>query len=716
MPSRFRVPKLCCAGLIITLLAALTPSRAESAPPERTAVEHLRRCEDFEGTTIGDGGSQPATVTALRMIVAQPRERALSQLHELIRDASPAGRLYALCGLYKLDKAAFERALPPFLSDATPVGYNEAGCLTWPRPMKEAVRSSSRFALRLPLDGSMGREAWLKTQPWAKYVRPELDIVGGGWPHMLLPDEPGPATDETREDPAAAAAAANATDARAPIEGVLAEIPNTDGDKSLERLGDRLAAQGDVAWPAIKTLLKSNRRSPALVALAAIDRLGHAGLGRRGEEAAAALAPHLESRDSAVFCAAARALQELAPWNTAARPALRRVLARISEDLRQGLSEDHEIRLGDLVRWSTTADDLPILVTLIASESDEIAANAAERCGELGPIAGAARSTLLKTRGSWDRYRILRKIGLEPGCAEVAVCIEHLDSPKTPVVIGAIRVLETLGRRAPNSVVEAVAGVARKRSESPAIGAFAALARRTFTGETDGLARALIRAGMVDELAEHLTTTKLADPDDLATLRAALTGEIVRDRDTVVRALGKVGAPARALEPELSALKATVGLEGWTATALASALHAATGERAWPCEVAARLLETPHDIVKGLRALQRFGPIPACHVADVEAVIPRLRAWHCVEALKVLLPLGPSHFKITRRLVHKLVAGRYSTTAVSGLVTLARQGCAEALDELHALAEGPKDSFARYLAREAVKDLDAKAARTRESR
>jgi hypothetical protein len=80
--------------------AAVMPANSETT---------LRSIDSFAMGGVGVAGTMSAGERALRQIL---KERdALSRLEGMIPNATPAGKLYALLGLRKLDRAAYARAL-----------------------------------------------------------------------------------------------------------------------------------------------------------------------------------------------------------------------------------------------------------------------------------------------------------------------------------------------------------------------------------------------------------------------------------------------------------------------------------------------------------------------------------------------------------------------------------------------------------------------------
>ena len=96
---------------------AITPVDPNSA---------LQNAGSFAMGGIGIAGTMSAGERALRQILAQPD--AVSRLEGMFSNASSAGKLYALLGLRKLDRSAYERAVEKVRSIDGEVGTAH-GCI-----------------------------------------------------------------------------------------------------------------------------------------------------------------------------------------------------------------------------------------------------------------------------------------------------------------------------------------------------------------------------------------------------------------------------------------------------------------------------------------------------------------------------------------------------------------------------------------------------------
>jgi hypothetical protein len=142
------------------------------------AFATLAAAAQFEEPFIGIGASPSGLVAACRALSAEPG--ADSAFKALLGEATPAGQLYALCGLYFTDHAFFlEKAAA--CRNRTDSILMQSGCLGFGQPMSAIIENTSPKAIRLsgPDDSLIewGREHPEKNNP---------DIIGGGYPHTFL--------------------------------------------------------------------------------------------------------------------------------------------------------------------------------------------------------------------------------------------------------------------------------------------------------------------------------------------------------------------------------------------------------------------------------------------------------------------------------------------------------------------------------------------------
>ena len=148
------------------------------------AFEILLKTSGFSsGGTGASGSTIKPQIHAFKTIARQPD--AAIAFNDLLRRARPAGKAYALCGLYEVDRKAFEQISPGY-SRSTATLTEWSGCTGRTIALGEMVRDSTATAIRLEPGQSL--DEWFREHPDGG----TLDIVGGGYPAALanieLPD------------------------------------------------------------------------------------------------------------------------------------------------------------------------------------------------------------------------------------------------------------------------------------------------------------------------------------------------------------------------------------------------------------------------------------------------------------------------------------------------------------------------------------------------
>jgi hypothetical protein len=150
---------------------------AELPPEARAAYERLRSAERFVDSMVGYDGGLPQEAIDLRALVrADPRGAACARL---LDEATPAGKLLALCGLWRLDPARFEAGVASLRGDPTQVTVH-SGCEILREPLGDILERAN--AIRL-VDREQTIEEWTRAEGGRSA---HLDIAGGSYPRRLL--------------------------------------------------------------------------------------------------------------------------------------------------------------------------------------------------------------------------------------------------------------------------------------------------------------------------------------------------------------------------------------------------------------------------------------------------------------------------------------------------------------------------------------------------
>ncbi|KAA3604960.1 MAG: hypothetical protein DWQ01_20360 [Planctomycetota bacterium] len=178
---------------ILGLWLACSHSQPPCPPAEATApairpplsaqgqqdLDLLLSTPRFTDDAIGVGGETPEEVLAWRRLIRTPQAES-AFLYLLERGEAP-GQLFALCALYSLAPATFQRKLPEFRRRKDEVEF-QRGCVISRQAIGEIVDCGHPNAVRLQSPQQTIR-AWMEAHPELKSV--QYDIAGGAFPAVF---------------------------------------------------------------------------------------------------------------------------------------------------------------------------------------------------------------------------------------------------------------------------------------------------------------------------------------------------------------------------------------------------------------------------------------------------------------------------------------------------------------------------------------------------
>ena len=164
----------------LTIVGLVSLDQVPAASVEREqAVKVLSTTDEFADAYVGFVGGPSAQACAFRTVLDQPDADRLFK--QILTRARPAGRLYALCGLYFTDHERFLKEIPSYRKSADSVA-TFSGCLMGRAPIASLVELSGARVVRLR-DPSETMQEWRSrnqdSSGWQDY---SIDILGGGWP------------------------------------------------------------------------------------------------------------------------------------------------------------------------------------------------------------------------------------------------------------------------------------------------------------------------------------------------------------------------------------------------------------------------------------------------------------------------------------------------------------------------------------------------------
>ena len=150
MNAIFPYQRALCFGAAVVLTAALSVRAVQA---EETAYETVRAASHFAIGGVGVAGTITPEELAMRKIRDGPQADA--QLRKLLREATPAGQMYALFALRQLDPTDYAALSALYRQSSTTVP-TISGCIIHTQSMSEAVRWIDQYARK--------RRTWEKTR------------------------------------------------------------------------------------------------------------------------------------------------------------------------------------------------------------------------------------------------------------------------------------------------------------------------------------------------------------------------------------------------------------------------------------------------------------------------------------------------------------------------------------------------------------------------
>ena len=171
---------------------APTPTRAVEVAPvasarsptaQEVALECLLRARTYTGAAVGEGGDTPHEIHALTLLLAG---KDLHPLQRLVREGSPAGRVFGLLGLQALDEPAYQAAFAVLREDQAPL-TTFFGCIVSESTVAAQARELDE---KRPATSGEG-DWWLPRGPWWAAPDPgvqEDGLTAAEWIGRLVDD------------------------------------------------------------------------------------------------------------------------------------------------------------------------------------------------------------------------------------------------------------------------------------------------------------------------------------------------------------------------------------------------------------------------------------------------------------------------------------------------------------------------------------------------
>jgi hypothetical protein len=164
--------------LVVSSVCSLTAAPPALTGPARDAYGKIKDAATFSSGRVGAAGILPEVIYAFRTLKSDPLADAAFK--SLLTEAKPAGQLYALCGLWFTDPAAFKTEAER-LKQANIQVDTLSGCVGMKKHMAEMIESKVPGAVRLKSNKESVKD-WLDTH---KGIAMHFDIMGGAIPSMI---------------------------------------------------------------------------------------------------------------------------------------------------------------------------------------------------------------------------------------------------------------------------------------------------------------------------------------------------------------------------------------------------------------------------------------------------------------------------------------------------------------------------------------------------
>ena len=141
----------------VAIVCGCCASAAKDEPDVVALARYtLFHAETFSTGPVGLGQGRSAEVKAFAVLLS--RSDAPQTFQDFVRDATPVGKLYGLCGLYLVDKAAYDAALPDLAASQDVVRYQRS-CEVFQVPVSTLIRKPSAESWRFDISSGQFPEA-----------------------------------------------------------------------------------------------------------------------------------------------------------------------------------------------------------------------------------------------------------------------------------------------------------------------------------------------------------------------------------------------------------------------------------------------------------------------------------------------------------------------------------------------------------------------------
>lgn len=167
-----------CLGMLCLLSLPCTGGVPELSAEGVKAYQEVKKAEMFCNSAVGFAGSTPEVVWAFRDLLVE--KNADVAFKALMQEATMSGQMYALCGLWFTDQAAFKEQVARYHAMKGKV-KTMIGCIVDEEAIADLVVSKYPTPIRLNGPEDILKAWWARNPNGSGYS----DISGGYWPSEL---------------------------------------------------------------------------------------------------------------------------------------------------------------------------------------------------------------------------------------------------------------------------------------------------------------------------------------------------------------------------------------------------------------------------------------------------------------------------------------------------------------------------------------------------
>lgn len=166
--------------ILLIVVNLMSQAHATDVVDLKAAIVLIREMSVISGAGTGSPGPILDSIHAFRRLVKT--KDAGEIFSNLLKEATPEGQLYALCGLFFTDKDAFKSALATYENSEQKLSRHE-GCITFTETVGELTHRQGGVVMQLNPGESTKR--WFTEHTEYRKGGFTVDVAGGGFCHEI---------------------------------------------------------------------------------------------------------------------------------------------------------------------------------------------------------------------------------------------------------------------------------------------------------------------------------------------------------------------------------------------------------------------------------------------------------------------------------------------------------------------------------------------------